>query len=262
MNLFEKKGLRYFQFESFQTDQVDHAIFTRQGGVSVGHYTSLNLGGTCGDDPIAVRRNHDLVFDLLERPFESRLDVWQVHGKQIVISESPRPIQQKHQPADGIFTANPEVVLMMRFADCVPLVFHDPVQRVVGIVHAGWQGTLLQIGKEAVLRVAEHYGSNPSNLMVGIGPSICGKCYEVGQEVLKQFIKLWGEEAHNFFTPNGERYLLDLWGANEWVLREAGVSHIERSNLCTAEHLEDWYSYRKEKGFTGRFGVVIALRGA
>ncbi len=151
---------------------------------------------------------------------------------------------------------------MMRFADCVPLVFHDPIKKVVGIVHAGWQGTLLQIGKEAVARVVEHYGSKPEDLFVGIGPSICGKCYEVGEEVRKQFIKQWGEIAEDFLKPHNGRYLLDLWGANEWVLKQAGVKQIEQAHICTAEHLDEWYSYRKEKGATGRFGVVIALKRA
>jgi copper oxidase (laccase) domain-containing protein len=72
----------------------------------------------------------------------------------------------------------------------------------------------------------------------------------------------WGDTADQFLKPCGERYLLDLWGANELVLRQAGVSKIEQSRICTAEHLDEWYSYRKEKGATGRFGVVIALKRA
>ena len=256
----ERDGLRYYQFESFDVQAIDHAVFTRLGGVSVGFHQSLNLGGTCGDDPAAVRTNHERVFEALGRAFESRFDVWQVHGKTIVISETPRPVEQKHQPADGIFTANPEIVLMMRFADCVPLVFHDPVRKVVGIVHAGWQGTLLQIGKEAVEKIGEHYGSQPGDLIVGVGPSICSQCYQVGEEVRKQFLKSWGGIADTFFKPDGDRYLLDLWAANQWILRGVGVVHIEQSNMCTAENLDEWYSYRKEKGATGRFGIVIALK--
>ncbi len=258
----DANGLRFYYFENFDSEAVEHALITRRGGVSSGFYKALNLGGTCGDDPAAVKRNHELVFDVFGRPFESRLDVWQVHGKHILISELPRPVQQKHQPADGIFTSNPEITLMMRFADCVPLVFHDPVKKVVGIVHAGWQGTLLKIGSEAISRITEHYGSYPDDLIVGVGPSICGNCYEVGEEVRRQFLMHWGDTADQFLKPRGERYLLDLWGANELVLRQAGVSKIEQSHMCTAEHLDEWYSYRKEKGATGRFGVVIALKRA
>ena len=148
----------------------------------------------------------------------------------------------------------------MRFADCVPLVFHDPVQKVVGIVHAGWQGTLLRIGAEAVSAIKQRYESTASDLRVGLGPSICGKCYQVGEEVRQKFLKAWGAEADQFFLKQEQGLYLDLWGANEWALRQAGVEHIENSGLCTAENLDEWYSYRKEKGVTGRFAVVIALK--
>ena len=99
-----------------------------------------------------------------------------------------------------------------------------------------------------------------SDLRVGLGPSICGKCYQVGEEVRKQFLKAWGAEAEHFFTKQENSLFLDLWEANEWILRQAGVAQIENSRYCTAENLDAWYSYRKEKGITGRFAVVIALK--
>ena len=95
---------------------------------------------------------------------------------------------------------------------------------------------------------------------MGLGPSICGKCYQVGEEVRQKFLKAWGAEADQFFLKQEQGLYLDLWGANEWALRQAGVEHIENSGLCTAENLDEWYSYRKEKGVTGRFAVVIALK--
>lgn len=260
MRQFQQDGLIYYKFDSFDDDMVDHAIFSRHGGHSQGPYTSLNLGGTNGDDPTDVLANHEKLFKVFGRPYSSRFDVWQVHGKTIVFSEAPRPPEKKHPPADGIFTDKPEVTLIMRFADCVPLVFHDPVQKVVGIVHAGWQGTLLRIGAEAVREIHQRYGSSASDLRVGLGPSICGKCYQVGEDVRKQFLKAWGLEAEQFFAETENGLHLDLWGANEWTLRQAGVRQIENSGFCTAEQLEAWYSYRKEKGITGRFGVVIALK--
>ena len=119
--------------------------------------------------------------------------------------------------------------------------------------HMGYLGT-------AVEKIGEHYGSQPGDLIVGVGPSICSQCYQVGEEVRKQFLKSWGGIADTFFKPDGDRYLLDLWAANQWILRGVGVVHIEQSNMCTAENLDEWYSYRKEKGATGRFGIVIALK--
>jgi YfiH family protein len=260
MRQFRQDGLIYYKFDTFDDEAVDHAIFSRQGGSSQGPYTSLNLGGTNGDDPSAVLANHEKLFEVFGRPYSSRFDVWQVHGKTILFSDAPRPPERKHPPADGIFTDKPEVTLIMRFADCVPLVFHDPVQKVVGIVHGGWQGTLLRIGSEAVSEIQNRYGSSASDLHVGLGPSICGNCYQVGEDVRKQFLQAWGIEAEQFFAKTESGLYLDLWGANEWVLRQAGVEHIENSGFCTAEHLDEWYSYRKERGLTGRFAVVIALK--
>jgi YfiH family protein len=260
MRQFQQAGLVYYKFDSFGDDTLDHAIFTRKGGSSQGPYASLNLGGTNGDDPSAVLANHQKLFEVFGRPYSSRYDVWQVHGKTILFSEAPRPPEKKHPPADGIFTDRPEVTLIMRFADCVPIVFHDPVKKVVGIVHAGWQGTMLRIGAEAVSAIWQRYGSLASDLRVGLGPSICSKCYQVGEEVRQQFLKAWGAEADRFFEKTETGLYLDLWGANEFVLRQAGVEKIENSGMCTAEKLDEWYSYRKEKGITGRFAVVIALK--
>ena len=253
-------GIVRYQFESFDPALLDHAIYTRLGGVSEGPYSSLNLGGTCGDKPEHVRQNHQILFQDFHRPYASRFDVWQVHGTIIHFTDQPRPDAQKHQPGDGIFTRNPRVTLMMRFADCVPIMFHDPVQKAVGIVHAGWQGTLQKIGAVAVEELRRVYGSRPKDLRVGIGPSICGKCYQIGEDVRQKFLSLWGMDAENFISATNMGYYLDLWAANEAVLRESGVEKIEQSCLCTAENLNEWYSYRKEKGHTGRFAAVIALK--
>lgn len=262
MKLHQQNGLRYYTFDSIDPEVVTHAIFTRQGGYSKGPFSSLNLGGTNGDDPNDVIKNHHLLFETIGRPYNSRFDVWQVHGKTILFPDKPRPQGQKHQPADGIFTDNPEVTLIMRFADCVPLVFFDPPKRVVGIVHAGWQGTLLQIGGEAVRQLQDRFGIDPAGLRVGIGPSICGECYQVGTAIQEKFVKAWGAEANQFFRQKGGQIFLDLWAANQWTLQKAGVTQIEQSRICTAENLDEWYSYRQEKGITGRFAIVIALKNA
>ena len=251
---------RYYRFESFPSGQLDHAVFTRLGGASQGAYSALNLGGTVGDRSEAVVQNHQLLFDVFGRPYESRFDVWQVHGTTMIYSDKPRPRDQKHQPADGIFTDNPDVTLIMRFADCVPLVFYDPEKHVVGLVHAGWQGTVQRIAEIAVDYMRARFGTEPASLLAGIGPSICGSCYQAGVEVLERFKKSFGKEGMGFFEERDGSLYLDLWRANAYCLRAAGVKQIEQSGMCTAEHLDEWYSYRKEKGITGRFAVVIGLR--
>lgn len=255
----ENGGLVTYLFESFDPKLVNHAFYTRLGGVSEGAYSQLNLGGTNGDRPEHVRANHIKLFENFGMPFESRFDVWQVHGDTIHFTDTPRPETQKHQPGDAIFTQNPDVTLIMRFADCVPIMIHDPEKKVVGLVHAGWQGTLIEVGAVAIRAAVKQYGCNPATMRVGIGPSICGHCYQIGAEVRSQFYKKWGEKAFDFIAESSNGYHLDLWAANEWILRSAGIQQLEQSHLCTAENLHEWYSYRKEKGLTGRFAAAISL---
>lgn len=260
MKTIDVNGTRAYQFESFDANAMDHGIYTRLGGVSEGIWKSLNTAGTVGDDKAAIAQNHEILFGAFGRPLATRFDVWQVHGTQIHFAEAPRPPEQKHMPGDAIFTDKAGVTLMMRFADCVPLLFHDPVKKVIGIVHAGWLGTALQIGRVAVEALAERYGSKPQDLVVGIGPAICGDCYEVGEDVVRRFEKYWKEDYQQFFKQKDQSLYLDMLGANEYVLRKAGVTQIEQSGICTAENLNEWYSYRQEKGLTGRFAVLLALK--
>jgi hypothetical protein len=260
MAFYEKNGLRYYQFDIFQGYPLFHAVLTRQGGYSQGEFASLNTGGTVGDDPEAVLKNHQKIYHTFDYPFDSRFDVWQVHGKDVICTDEPRELGTLHTKADGILTQNPDVTLFMRFADCVPILLYDPVKQVIGIAHAGWQGTHKQVARETVEKMVACYGSEPADILAGIGPSICQHCYEVGQEPWDAFRASFGEEqAHRYFERRGGRLYLDLWQANQDVLMAAGVTKIEIAGLCTAEHLDDWYSHRAEKGMTGRFAVLMSI---
>ncbi len=259
MGFTEKNGLRYFQFESFQNLPVFHAILTRRGGVSQAPFDSLNTGGTVGDDPQAVLTNHERIYDAFGFDFGSRFDVWQVHGDRIICTKLPRGRHEPHPKADGILTDKPDITLFMRFADCVPILLVDPVQHAIGIVHAGWQGTYQRIAQRAVEKMAACFGSRPEMLFAGIGPSICADCYEVGDEVLDAFVSHIGDDALRYFDDRDSRLYLDLWLANRDILEGAGVTQIETAGLCTACHLEDWYSHRAEHGKTGRFAVMMSI---
>jgi YfiH family protein len=259
MSFVQKEGLRYFQFESFKSQPLFHAVLTRRGGYSKPPYHSLNTGGTVGDHPDSVRKNHEKIYTVLNLDYTSRLDVWQVHGTKIICGKNPRKTDEAHEKADGILTDNPRITLFMRFADCVPILLWDPVKRVIGLIHAGWQGTSQKIAQIAVETMEECYQSKPENIFAGIGPSICQNCYQVGQEVFDAFTDSFDESAKAFFDEIDGHLHLDLWKANHETLRHAGVNSIDISHLCTACHLEDWYSHRAEKGKTGRFGVVMKI---
>jgi len=260
MGFKQEGGLRYYQFESLKSQPLYHAILTRQGGSSKEPFDSLNTGGTVGDDPEHVLMNHQRIYEVLGFDYHSRFDVWQVHGTEVVCTDHARSPNTPHVKADGILTANKNVTLFMRFADCVPILIFDPVHEVIGIIHAGWQGTAQEIVKAAVKKMGQCYRSEPEMLIAGIGPSICQKCYEVGEDVYQAFIQRIGSQAEKFFLKKRNRIYLDLWKANYSSLKQSGIKQIEISGICTACHLEDWYSHRAEQGKTGRFGVLMALK--
>ncbi len=259
MPFVEKPPLRYWTATLLTEAGIPHGVFTRRGGVSPPPWASLNLGNTVGDDRARVQENLRRVFAALGRPLTSRYDVWQVHGNDVVCTQAPRPPEQPHRKADAILTDRPDITLVMRFADCVPILLADPVRRVVGLVHAGWRGTVVGAVRAAVERMVTCYGSNPADILAAIGPSIGPDHYEVGEDVAEQVRVAFGTAADALLpAPNG-RIHFDLWTANRLLLEQAGVRHIEVAGICTACHLEDWYSHRAEKGKTGRFGAVIAL---
>ncbi len=254
----EHNELRYFSFDIFATS-VTQAVFTRRGGVSPAPWHSLNLGGSVGDDPARVVENRLRSFDALGRAHASIHDVWLVHGTDIVYADAPRSLAQASQRADIILTDNPEVSLFMRFADCVPLLFHDPKKHVIGVAHAGWMGTVKGIAKTTIEGMQSRYGCQPENILVGIGPSIGVDHYEVHEDVTLQFREKYGKDAERVIQTRAGKSYLDLWAANEIQLQNAGVEQIQVSGLCTACHLDDWFSHRAEKGKTGRFGALMAL---
>ena len=251
-------GVRYYQFKRLG-DGLTQAVFTRQGGCSPDPWAALNLGGTVGDDPVRVRENRNLALLALHRTPESIYDVWQVHGVDVVIAEAPRPPETPHLEADAILTNQPGITLLMRFADCVPIFLHDPVHKVIGIVHAGWMGTVRGTARFAVEALQAHFGTHPGDILAGIGPSIGPDHYEVGPDVVAQVRQAFGQSASSLLVDHAGATHFDLWAANRLVLENAGVRQIELAGLCTACHTGDWYSHRAERGRTGRFGAILAL---
>jgi hypothetical protein len=178
-----------------------------------------------------------------------------------MVVDAPRPLEQEHEKADALLTANREVTLLMRFADCVPVFLYDPVQQVVGIAHAGWMGTVQKIGLKTVQEMTRSFDCKPADIMAGIGPSIGPQEYEVGEDVIAAVRTVFPGEVDALLLEgeNGSVHL-DLWAANRLTLIEAGVKQIELAGISTAAHTDDWFSHRAENGKTGRMGALIALR--
>ncbi len=258
MPFIHNNGIRYYSFDIFPRT-VTQAVFTRQGGVSPAPWDSLNVGGTVGDDVERVRENRARSFSALGRTLDSLFDVWQVHSADAVHADAPRPVHEDHHKADIILTDKPDVTLYMRFADCVPILLHDPKKNVVAIAHAGWLGTVRGASSAAVRAMREKYGSKPKDILAAIGPSIGVDHYEVGPDVISQVEQAFGPDAKRLVESRDGKTYLDLWAANRIQLEKSGVEQIEIADICTACHLDDWFSHRAEKGKTGRFGALIAL---
>jgi polyphenol oxidase len=147
-------------------------------------------------------------------------------------------------------------LLLQRFADCVPIFFADSNGGAVGLAHAGWRGTVQNVGAATVRALEASYGTKPGDLVAGIGPSIGPCCFEVGNEVAEQF-----GEMPDVILNIGEKPRIDLWEANRRALVNAGVSPnaIEVSRICTRCRQTDYFSPRALGYPAGRFGGLIGL---
>lgn len=242
---------------------VRAAVTTREGGVSSGRYASLNLGMHTEDDRASVRVNRERVAQAFGVESSALVFSRQVHGRVVNVVTAADTGQPIDQPAplvgDAVITAEPGPVLVIMVADCVPLVLFDPVRRVAAAVHAGWPGTVAGVTRETVRRLAEA-GTDPADLLVGIGPSIAPDRYQVGADVEQQARQAFGERADEVVRPDGTgRWLFDLWRANTIQLTEAGVrpEAIELAGLDTGPGTP-FFSHRSE-GPTGRFAVLVQL---
>ena len=259
MAFVEKDGLRIFQFGHLSLAPVTQGVLSRRGGVSQGPYAQLNVSTSVGDDPALVSQNIERIFAAMDRPRASMFDSWLVHGSGALVAGGPRPAEWGKPPqGDIILTNKPNITLFMRYADCVPLVYVDPVRKALALAHAGWRGTLLGVAAKAVDEMRAHYGSRPEDLLVGIGPAISVKNYEVGPEVVAE-VQAALDEPDDLLPRYGESTHFDLVAANHRSLEEAGVRNIEEAELCTFENQQDWFSHRGSGKKTGRFGVLLAL---
>jgi YfiH family protein len=259
MPFHQPDTVRYYTFDLLNEAGINHAVFSRVGGVSPSPWDSLNVGGTVGDDPERVRQNRIRSLQSVGRTLESVYDVWQVHSAVVVRADIPRLPEQSYVQADILITDRPEVTLYMRFADCVPILLYDPRRHVVGLVHAGWLGTVRQAVSAALQTMQAEYGTIPADILAGIGPSIGVHHYEVGKDVVDQVQSVFGLDAQSLLPEYNGKVHFDLWSANRLLLERGRVRSIEISEICTACHPEDWYSHRGEKGRTGRFGALINL---
>ncbi len=249
--------IAWYEFEELEGSGVVHAFLTRLGGVSAPPFDTLNLGHTVGDDPAAVEKNHALALAALGVRREQVVSPYQVHGTHV------RPVSRIHggsvqYATDGLLTVTPDTPLLLRFADCVPILLFDARHRAVGMIHSGWKGSAGNIAAAAVEAFARYAESQPEDLWAGIGPAIGPCCYEVSPEIVQAISQIKPPGAEVLEQRDGKPYL-DLPGLVRAQLAAKGVEQIVMSGICTACHTEEWFSHRAENGRTGRFGALAML---
>jgi polyphenol oxidase len=222
---------------------------TRVDGVSEGPYQSLNLGILTGDDPGRVIENRRLLGERVGIDPERTRMAWQQHGA-VVRKASPEGILTpgtQHEACDGWWSDEPGQGMMLVTADCLPVAIgRQNGAPALAILHVGWRGLLEGIVENGVAAIGG------KAMAAAIGPGIGPCCYEVGPDVAGPFEARFGGEVSN----NGR---LDLWRATELALNEAGCADVERTDLCTFCHPELFFSHRRDRGTTGRQGVIAAV---
>ena len=251
--------ITYYRFSSFDNLGIVHAIFTRHGGASPHPWNSLNFGASVGDDLARVMLNRENALAVLNIKPDDVYDVYQVHSTEIVYADKPLAVGEPHIKADAMITNTPNINLLMRFADCVPILLIDPKKRIIGIAHAGWKGTVNKIAAKTVTKMVQDFRTNPTDVLAAIGPSIGPDHYLVGEDVINKVAINFGNASEELIIRDNGKSYFDLWKANQIVLTEVGVNKIEIAGICTQCNLGDWYSHRGEHGKTGRFGVVFGL---
>jgi len=223
---------------------------TRLGGVSEGAFESLNLGILTEDDPNRVVENRRRLCEAVGADADTATMAWQVHGS-VVTEAKPKGILERtvFDKCDGLWSDRPGQAMALVTADCFPVAVARADGRKPGlcVLHVGWRGLLEGI----VASGTEALGDGP--LTAAIGPGIGACCYEVGEEVAGPFRERFGDEV----VVDGR---LDLGGAAERALREAGVASVERLGHCTACEPELFFSHRRDQGRTGRQGVIASIR--
>lgn len=233
---------------------IRHAVLTRKGGVSCRPFDSLNFSTEVGDSLTNVSANFDYLKNYSGTPYIIGLK--QQHGDEVVvINAANREALNQTAPeteGDALITDLPGTILMVKVADCQPVLLADPVRRVVAAVHSGWCGSVFNIIGKTIQTMETQFGCQPTNIQAGIGPSLGPCCAE--------FVNYREELPPTFWPYKSGNDHFNFWRISAMQMKNAGIpeSNIEISGLCTACNPDLFFSYRRDK-CTGRFGACIKI---
>lgn len=261
------------QFDILANEKdVQHFTTTREGGVSTGEFSSLNMGNFSDDSPLNIYENRQRIARLYYMSLDKFITPHQTHGTRVLPIDKEF-FELEHSQAneilygvDSVITDIKGIFLCVNTADCVPVIIYDRNKKVAAAVHAGWKGTVGRIIEKTITKMLEIYDSSPSDMVVGIGPAIGLKHYEVGNEVINMFVENGFDISDSsVYKKNDEssKYHIDLKEINRKELIRLGVPefNVEKSELCTFDNDKLFFSARRQSVHSGRMLTGIMITG-
>lgn len=265
--IVNKKNIRCITFSKFEEYKKEMLYYftTRHGGVSKECFNSLNLGLGTNDNKCNILKNYEILGDCINININDIVMTSQTHTANIMIVEEKdkgKGILRKrdYENIDGLITNIKNIPIATTHADCVPLVLYDYRNKVIGVAHSGWRGTLKKIGEKMIQQMCMKFNCNVNNIVAGIGPSLCQKCFEVDEDVAKMFINI-DKNYEQFMYKNNIKYYIDLWKINEYLFIKNGITkeNIQNSRLCTKCNMDLFFSHRGQKGERGIMASIAML---
>lgn len=264
MQITKAEKVHYLEPDKIASMGVAAGFTTRHEGVSRPPYNSLNLGTNTLDHAHSVEGNRSILARAFGVQVERLVTVNQVHGTDLLVIDAPNP-EFGHflkLECDGIVTNQPEVLIGITVADCVPVLLFDPVKSVVAALHAGWKGVAGNITRKGVQALVNVFGSDPRDILSAVGPGIGPCCYEVDAPVVDAF-RATKDGYERMAEPAGPgKWRLDLKRAVTAQLLDSGVQeeNIETTDFCVSCTPDLFFSYRRDSGETGRQMGFIMMK--
>ena len=250
---------------------LQHGFSTRKGGVSKEHLASLNLSFSVEDAKENVLENFRRIGERFGKTPEDFVLSKQSHETKVLkvgTKDRGKGItkDRDYEGIDALITDEKGIILSCFSADCVPILFYDPIHKTVGACHSGWRGTKGKILQNVVEEMRKHFSSNPAEILIAIGPSICKEQYVVSEDLALSFLEDYPDLGEDSSSPiqriSKDKFQLDLWDLNRRIALDSGIreEHISISGYCTMENPELFFSHRYSQGRRGLQGAFICLQ--
>ena len=250
---------------------LQHGFSTRKGGVSKEHLASLNLSFSVEDAKENVLENFRRIGERFGKTPEDFVLSKQSHETKVLkvgTKDRGKGItkDRDYEGIDALITDEKGIILSCFSADCVPILFYDPIHKAVGACHSGWRGTKGKILQNVVEEMRKHFSSNPAEILIAIGPSVCKEQYVVSEDLALSFLEDYPDLGEDTASPiqriSKDKFQLDLWDLNRRIALDCGIKeeHISISGYCTIENPELFFSHRYSQGKRGLQGAFICLQ--